>query len=226
MDSIEITLRRTAAASAIATDLLSRKAAETLLICGCGVQGRAHLAAIAPLRSFKHIFAYDAVPERAQKFSIEAEETFRLLVEPVADIAGAAEVSDVIVTVTTARSPLSLAASLRPGAFIAAVGADNPMKNEIAPPLMASAVVIVDVIGQCEVMGDLRAAIAAGVMDRGDVRGELGDVLVGVRPGRLNDDEVIIFDSTGAAFQDLTAAAMIFERAKSAGMDEWIDLQR
>lgn len=226
MDSIEITLRRTAAASAVATDLLSRKAAETLLICGCGVQGRAHLEAIAPLRPFKRFFAFDAAPERAQKFSAEAMEALRLPVEPVADIAGAAEASDVIVTATTARSPLSLPASLRPGAFVAAVGADNPMKNEIAPSLMASSVVIADVTAQCEIMGDLRVAIAAGAMTRDDVRAEIGEVLTGERPGRLTDDEVVIFDSTGAAFQDLTAAVMIFGRAKSSGMGAWIDLQR
>src|SRR5262249_57156627 len=99
-----------------------------------------------------------------------------------------------------------------PGAFIAAVGADNPEKQEIEPELLAEHVVIADVLDQCAAIGDLHHAIDAGVMKRDDVRAELAAVIAGSKPGRLSDDEVIIFDSTGTALQDVAAAALVYER--------------
>lgn len=226
MDSIEVTLRRTAAASAVAADLLALASAKTLFICGCGVQGRAHLDAIAPLRPFERILAYDADRARAARFSGEMTRANAPPIEIAESIGEAAAISDVIVTVTTSSAPLPLPDDLAAGAFIAAVGADNPMKSEIAPSLMARAAVFADVADQCVVMGDLRAAIAAGAMSREDLRGELGEILVGAKAGRRDDREIVIFDSTGAAFQDLAAAAMIFERAKANGIGASVDLQR
>ena len=226
MDSIEITLRRTAAASAVATDALARKAAETLLICGCGVQGRAHLEAVARLRPFRRVFAYDSDPGKARRFAAEMATAARMPIEATNNVQDAARNSEVIITVTTAASPIPLPSALSPGTFIAAVGADSPAKNEISPSLMARAAVITDVTDQCVAMGDLRAAIAAGAMVRSDVRADLGEVLTGARSGRISDDEVVIFDSTGAAFQDLTTAAMIYGKARAKGAGAWTSLQQ
>lgn len=225
MDSAEVTRRRTAAASALAVNLLARRSAETLLICGCGVQARAHLQAIVPLRAFRRVLAFDAAPDRQQQFSADAKSLLGFEVSPVADLEAAAFTSDVIVTLTTTASPLPLSSAIRPGAFIAAVGADSPFKNEIPSEVMDRSVVITDVTDQCAVMGDLRAAIEAGAMTRSNVRAELGQALTGAAPGRLSDDEVVIFDSTGAAFQDLTVAAMIYERASAKGIGATINLQ-
>lgn len=226
VDSAEITSRRTAAASAVATDILARRSAETLLICGCGVQARAHLEAIAPLRSFRRILAFDLALEVANGFCADALNRIGLNVTPVPDIEEAAAISDVIVTLTTSKTPLLLADAVRPGTFIAAVGADSPFKNEIQPELMRRSVVVTDLTDQCAVMGDLRAAMESGAMTRGDVRSELGRILTGGGKGRLSDDEILIFDSTGAAFQDLTAAWMTVERAIKGGAGAWIDLQQ
>ncbi len=226
MDSAEITLRRTAAASAVATDSLALKSASALLICGCGVQGRAHLEAIAPLRKLRQIFAFDAEGEKARRFASEMTPVAGLPVQIAADIGDAAVKSDIIVTTTTARTPLAFPAMLRAGTFVAAVGADSPAKSEIAPSLMANSAVIVDVADQCVAMGDLRAAIAAGAMRRSDVRASLGAVIAGMAPGRLSEDEIVIFDSTGAAFQDLTAAAMIYKKARTQGVGAWTSLQQ
>jgi len=226
LDSVEITSRRTAAASAVATDLLAKKAAQTLLICGCGVQARAHLEAIAPLRGFRRLLAYDMAADRAERFVAEAMDNLGLTVTISSDLEEAAASSDVIVTLTTSKTPLPLADSVRPGTFIAAAGADNPFKNEMPPELMRRSVVVTDVTEQCAVMGDLRAALAAGAMTRGDVRAELGQILTGAGRGRASDDEIVIFDSTGAAFQDLTAASMAVERASSVGKGAWINLQQ
>jgi ornithine cyclodeaminase/alanine dehydrogenase-like protein (mu-crystallin family) len=226
IDSIELTLRRTAAASAVALDLLAIPSASTLLICGCGAQARAHLEAIAPLRPIARVLAYDRDDDRAACFARDAATANSPPIEIVCDLAAAAATSDVVITVTTATAPLNFPDELKPGAFVAAVGADNPGKNEIAPALMAHACVVVDVADQCAVMGDLRAAIAAGAMARSDIRGELGALLTGATPGRRHEREVFIFDSTGAAFQDLAVAAMVYERARAKGIGAIVDLHR
>jgi ornithine cyclodeaminase/alanine dehydrogenase-like protein (mu-crystallin family) len=97
---------------------------------------------------------------------------------------------------------------VKPGTFIAAVGADTSEKKEISPELMASST-----IEQAATIGDLHHALAAGVMRREDVHAELGEIVAGKKPGRRSDDEVIMFDSTGMALQDVAAAAMAYERA-------------
>jgi ornithine cyclodeaminase/alanine dehydrogenase-like protein (mu-crystallin family) len=129
----------------------------------------------------------------------------------------ACRASDVIVTCTTSKSPVLHQGEVSPGAFVAAVGADNEEKHEIDPALMARSRVITDITDQCARIGDLHHAIEAGVMSQRDVHAELGEVLAGSRPGRMSESETVIFDSTGAALQDVAAAALVYERALAAG---------
>lgn len=208
IDSIEVTLRRTAAASALAARFLARSGAATLLICGCGAQGQAQLAALREVLPLTRVLAWDRDRARARAF---ADETGA---EPVTDLAASARASDVIVTCTTSRAPFLAAGFVRPGTFVAAVGADSPEKSEVDPELMAKAVVVADAIEQCAEMGDLHHAIAAGLMDRAQVHAELADLVTGRKPGRTSDEEITLFDSTGTALQDVAAAAFIYERAQ------------
>jgi ornithine cyclodeaminase/alanine dehydrogenase-like protein (mu-crystallin family) len=105
-----------------------------------------------------------------------------------------------------------------PGTFLAAVGADNPDKSEMAPALMAAATVVTDVTAQCAAMGDLHHAIAAGAMSEAQVHGELGEVLTGAKSGRTSAEEILVFDSTGTGAQDVSAAAAIYERCVAQGI--------
>jgi ornithine cyclodeaminase/alanine dehydrogenase-like protein (mu-crystallin family) len=133
----------------------------------------------------------------------------------VDDLKEAALSADVIACCTTSRQPYLALEMVRPGAFIAAVGADHPDKSEISPALMAAATVVTDVTPQCMKMGDLHHAIDAGEMTATDVHAELGEILVGAKSGRTSAEEIIIFDSTGTGLQDVAAAAAIYERCKS-----------
>jgi len=211
MDSIEVTLRRTAAASALAARYLARADAASILICGCGAQGAAQLEALREVLPLTHCFAWDRDPERASAF---AE---RFQAEVSEDLATAALASDIIVTCTTSRQPFLDLGMVRAGTFVAAVGADSPEKSEIAPALMAGGKVVADVLDQCIVMGDLHHAIAAGAMTPGAVHAELAALVGGAGPGRTSADEITLFDSTGTGLQDVAAAAMIYERAAAAG---------
>jgi len=89
---------------------------------------------------------------------------------------------------------------------------------------MASARVVVDVLAQCAVMGDLHHALAAGAMKEGDVHAELADLVAGRRPVRRARDEVFIFDSTGTALEDVAAAVLAYEKAMVAGAGVRLDL--
>lgn len=209
MDSIEVTLRRTAAASALAARFLARPDSATILVCGCGEQGRAQLAALRHVLPLKRALAWDRERDLAQGF---AEETGA---EAVADLEAAARESDVIVTCTTARVPFLGAPHVRPGTFVAAVGADSPEKSEIEPALMAKALVVADALAQSAVMGDLHHALAAGVMDRRAVHAELAELVTRRKQGRTSEEQITLFDSTGTALQDVAAAALIYERART-----------
>jgi alanine dehydrogenase len=212
MDSIEVTLRRTAAASALAARWLARPESETLLICGCGEQGRAHLEALAEVLPIRRCLAWDADADRTAAYVRDMARP-GLAVEAAASLAEAGPASDVVVTCTSARSPFLGPEHVRPGAFVAAVGTDSPDKSELSPELMAAAAIVTDVTAQCAEMGDLHHALAAGSVNLADVRAELAEIVARTRTGRCSAEEILVFDSTGTALQDVAAAAAIYERA-------------
>lgn len=217
MDSREITSLRTAAATAVAVKHLARRDSRTVTICGCGTQGRVQVKALARVCRLQTVFAYDQSEEQASIFAQEVTQELKITVRTVTDLATATRQSDICVTCTTARRPLLCAADVAPGTFIAAVGADNPEKQELHTDLMAKNKIVTDLIEQCAVMGDLHHALEAGVVTRSDVYAELGEVVTGKKLGRESEEEIIIFDSTGMALQDVSAAAIVYEKAERHG---------
>ena len=215
LDSIEVTLRRTAAASALAARLLARPDSHTLLICGCGEQGRAHVQAVRDVMPIERCLLWDIDAARAERLAAELSPDVEAIA--VAQREPAALTADIIATCTPAKEPFLDLGMVKRGAFITAVGADNPDKNEIAPRLMAAATVVTDVTAQCAEMGDLHHAIEAGTMGEADVFAQLGQLLAGTKPGRGSPDEIILFDSTGTGLQDVAAAAAIYERCLRDG---------
>jgi alanine dehydrogenase len=198
LDSISITAMRTAAASAVAAKHLARADAKTITIVGCGTQGAAQLAAMRRVRPIERVLTVDVDPAKAAALG-----------EPRA-LGDAVRESGIVVTCTTSTIPFLRREHLHPGLFIAAVGADNPRKSELAPDLMAAAKVVPDVLEQAATMGDLHHALDAGVMSRDDVFAELAEVIRGKR--RTSDEEVFVFDSTGTALQDVAVASLAYAR--------------
>ena len=113
---------------------------------------------------------------------------------------------------------------VRPGVFVAAVGADSPDKQELETTLLGKAKVVVDIMAQCAVAGELHHALTAGVLTRETVHAEIGQVIAGLKPGRQTREEIIIYDATGTALQDTAAAALCYEKAVSLGIGQTIDL--
>ena len=223
MDSIEITALRTAAASAVAARYLARTNSGVITIVGCGVQGRFQLEAIQSVRPLRKAFAVDIDGQRSERFAREMRESRGLPVE-ASDLESAVAASDVVVTCTTSREPLITPGMVGPGTFIAAVGADHPEKQEIAPDLMAGSRVVVDNLQQCLAIGDLHHAVASGAMPQEQVHGTLGDIIAGRKPGRYADADIVIFDSTGTALQDVAAAIPVYQRALRDGIGRTISL--
>ncbi len=213
MDSIQITLLRTAAATAIAARFLARDAARVVTIAGCGEQARAQLAALTRVRPIQRAFAWDREPCRADRFAVEQSVDLGLEITPIAALAQGAPHSDIVVTCTPSREFLLGPEHVRPGSFVAAIGADHPEKREIDPRLMAAAKVVVDDLAQCATFGDLHHALDAGAMARSQVHGELAEIVAGEKPGRSDEREITLFDSTGIALEDAAAAVLVVERA-------------
>lgn len=216
MDSIEITARRTAAATALAAKYLARPGSRTLAMIGCGVQARYHLEALRDVLPIEAVAFCDPRDDAADAFaSLVCEQGMRA--QRVDDAKTAARGADLVVTVTTSTQPLLGLTDIGPGTFVAGVGADNPSKHELGPDLLKASRMVVDSVPQAATMGDLHHAIAAGVMKASDVQGDLAALVAGQMPGRAGGDERWIFDSTGLSIQDLAAAEMIYQRAKAAG---------
>ena len=211
MDSMSITALRTAAASAVAVKHLARSDCHTALICGCGGQARAQLEALLCVRTPRRIFAYDIDAERSAAFASDAG----VEISVTSDLHESARASDIIVTCTTAKRYFLTRDMVRPGAFIAAVGADNENKQEIEPRLMAEAKVVTDVTEQARRIGDLHHALDSGSMTIDAVHAQLGEVIAGLKPGRERDAETIIFDSTGTGLQDVAAAIAAYRAAST-----------
>ena len=209
LDSIEVTLRRTAAASALAARYLARSNSTILAICGCGNQGKAHAEALLDVLPINEVRVWDRDANQAKAFARTMRPRLGCLVHVCETLASATKPADVTVTCSTARQAFLTLEHVRPGSFIAAVGADSPEKNEIAPDLMRSATVVVDVLSQCMVMGDLHHAM--DVVTNSPV--ELGSIVLGEKPGRTHANQITLFDSTGCAAQDAVAAVLIYERA-------------
>jgi alanine dehydrogenase len=217
MDSIEITTLRTAAATAVAAKHLAREDARTVAILGCGIQGRSQLRALARVRRIERVYAWDGAPHAAELYARDMHAELGCEVLPIGNYRDEVRRCDVIITCTASRVSLLEADDVSAGTFVAGVGADSENKQELAPALLVRSTLVVDVLDQCARIGDLHHAISAGLMARDDVHAELADVVSGRRPGRRSAGEVMIFDSTGTALEDVAAAAMLYERATAGG---------
>jgi alanine dehydrogenase len=224
MDSTEITAQRTAAATAVAARYLARPESKTLTICGCGIQGRVSLRALIGLFPLEQVFAYDIDQTRSEKFADDLSAELAIAIKAVTQLEGAVLQSDICVTCTPSRQFFLKREHIAPGTFIAAVGADNEDKQELDPTLLGRSKVVADLVEQCATIGELHHALDQKVMNKDQVHAELGEVVAATKPGRTSNDEVIVFDSTGMALQDVVTSALVYEKAKQQGAGTTIEM--
>ena len=217
MDSIEITLLRTAAATAVAAKHLARPDSSVALVCGCGAQGRIQLEALTRVLPISRVFAYDSDAAAAERFARELAPRLGLQIVPRAEPGSALARADVCVTCTTSRRPFLRNEDVPPGMFLAAVGADAPDKQELDPAILRDGRLVVDSREQCATIGELHHALEDGVFRSPAEVAELAEVVAGARPGRQSREEIAVFDSTGIALEDVAAAAAVYEEAVRTG---------
>ena len=224
MNASAITAIRTAAATAVATDLLARKDAESLGILGSGVQARTHLLAMAEVRELKHCRIASRHFEHAQKFANEMNHEVSFAVEAVETVADALEGADLIVTTTTAREPIIQRDWIRPGSHLNLVGACVPNAREADGETVAAASLFVDSRESAlNEAGDYILAAREGLIGPDHIRAELGEVLIGEKPGRSSPEEITCFKSLGIAVEDLFAAEYLYRKAEQLRVGTWVE---
>jgi ornithine cyclodeaminase/alanine dehydrogenase-like protein (mu-crystallin family) len=220
MDSIVITAERTALAGAVAADVLARRDTPRVAVIGAGVQGEAQVRALQQVRRLERVDVVDSVPERAESYAARVGAALGLEVVVRHRVADAVRDADVIITATWAKTPFLTRGMVRDGVHITAVGADEPAKGEIDAGLITSALFVCDDRDLAAAMG----AIAGAGLGPDAVHAELGEIIAGVKSGRVRDDQITIFGTVGLAFQDLAAAWQVYQSAQQAGVGTTIEL--
>jgi ornithine cyclodeaminase len=224
-----ITAIRTAAMSALATDLLARHHVETAAIIGTGTQARAHLEALVEVRPFKRIVICGRTRDAAEKLIADVSAAHRIAgsaeIVATASVEEAVRDADVITTVTNSREPVLKREWVRPGTHINAVGSSVKSARELDAATVAASSLFVDLReSTVNESGDYLMALAEGAITPDHIRGAIGEVLDGQCQGRRSPDEITLFKSLGLAIEDLAAAAHIYAKAKSSGHGTWLEL--
>jgi ornithine cyclodeaminase len=224
MDANHITMIRTSAVGAIAARLLARPDSRAAAIIGGGVQGQGQAEALLHvLPGLEQIAVYDALPEARRAFLEAMQGRCPGLVE-ADSVEEAVFAADVVVTATPSRQPLVKEQWVAAGVHLSAIGADTRGKQELDTAILRRATLVVDDFSQARTLGETQHAVDAGWLSDANRPPELGELLVGRRPGRTRADEVTVFDATGLALQDLVAADLAYRLAKEQGRGQWLEL--
>ncbi|MCJ7855609.1 ornithine cyclodeaminase family protein [Lachnospiraceae bacterium NSJ-143] len=218
MDGSLITGLRTGAAGAVSVKYLARKNSEIISSIGTGTQARNQIKAISLVMDIKEIHAFDSYTPAVESFKKDIEGEFGIPVIIEKSMKEAVEVSDIVVSTTRGKGPLIEASWIKKGTHIVAIGADCKGKQEYEPEIFKNAKIVNDSIEQCISKGETCNGIEKGVISKEDIYAEIGEIVLGKKRGRTNDDEITIFDSTGMAVQDNLTADMIYNRAVSKGI--------
>jgi ornithine cyclodeaminase/alanine dehydrogenase len=213
LDSLEITIQRTGAATALAARYLARPDSAIATVCGCGTQGRVQLRALQNALPIRKAFAYSLTDSKSAAFAAQMQQELGIEVEPTRDLAAALRKSDVCVTCTPAKSFFVQREHVPDGMFISAVGSDSPEKQELDPRILADAAVFCDLLDQAAAVGEWHHAVEKGFVRREAMHAELGELVSGKKAGRTTRDQITVFDSTGTALQDVAAAVAVYRRA-------------
>lgn len=200
---------RTGAAGAVAMKYCTTAAQDTVGFIGCGAIAKNMARAAAAVRPYKGVaFALEGADDFAKEMSEELDVPFEVA-SSAKDLCG---VSDIIYTQTPGGSTVLEKDWLNPkGVTIIASGSDQPTKCEIPPDVLAASKYISDLTKQTSKVGELRSALAAGVMTEDDVHAELGEVVNGFKSGR-EGDEIIVVDLTGTGAQDAAIGQVAWDK--------------
>jgi ornithine cyclodeaminase/alanine dehydrogenase-like protein (mu-crystallin family) len=226
LEGSRLTARRTGAASGAATDLLARPDSRVAAIFGAGVQGRTQLEAVCSVRNIQTAWIYDRDPARVDQFIVEMSGKGPIPsdLRAAADPQQATREADVICTATTSSNPVFSDEDIRPGTHINGVGAYTPEMQEIPAATVKRAGVFVDSCSACRAeAGDLIQPLRGGVIDDEHIQTELGELVLGIKDGRTDMEQITFFKSVGVAVQDAAAARLALQNAQKLGLGQQVD---
>lgn len=213
MDGSLITGLRTGACGAVSVKALARRDAKTITSIGTGNQARMQIRAIREVMQIEEIHAWDSSPESLARYKADIESAFGIPVVMARSKQEAVEQADILITTTRGTGSLVQAAWVKPGTHIVAIGTDQRGKQEFEPEIFRNAKIVNDSIAQCTDKGETWHPLDKNVIAREDIHAEIGEILMGKKPGRESDEEITLFDSTGMAIQDNTTAGRIYRTA-------------
>ncbi len=216
MDAGELTARRTVAASALASNYLSKSTANKLLIVGsgrlAGYLGFAH----GTVRPIDEIQVWARNLEKAEKIATDYKDA-GVQATAVSNLEQASRWADIISCATMSTQPLILGEWLQKGVHIDLIGGFKPTMRETDDDVIARSVVFADTRGGVLAeAGDLLIPINNGVFKTDDIAAELSELTSGQHPGRTSDDEITLFKSVGASLEDLAAAIRCYENMQKS----------
>lgn len=207
----EITAIRTAAASAVATDVLARKNACRLVLLGTGEQAETHARAISKVRDLESIVVWGRSPERARAFAERMQTEVGVPVSPAAAVQEAVAQADIVCTVTSSPEPILKGEWVPPGTHVNVVGSSYAGPAEVDNDLVARSRFIADSReGVIQQGAEFLRAKGAGLVGDEHIVAEIGEVLAGVVEGRRSPEEITIYKSLGHIVQDLASAWAVY----------------
>lgn len=217
MDGTVLTAARTGAAAAVASKFLAKKSPKSIGFVGSGVQSRWLLDAHRVLfGDGLQVVANDVRKDAAEAFAREVNGRVGSVEEACA--------CDIVCTSTPVREPVILRSFIRNGTHINAMGADAPGKQELETTILFDAKVVIDDWDQATHSGEVNVPIHDGVYDPKKIHGTLGEIAIGKALGRVSDDEITLFDSTGLAIQDVALARVVYAAARKKGLGSEIEI--
>jgi ectoine utilization protein EutC len=224
-DNAYLTDIRTGAAGAVAAKYLSRDKVSVVGVVGTGAQGRYQIMALAKVRSFDKLIAYDLDQARLARYVEEMPRVIGVDCLAAPDAETVVRQSDILVTSTPSTKPFVRAQWLHAGLHITAMGSDAPYKQELESQVLARADLLVcDHKGQCSERGELHHALEDGSIDEAREIVELGDVTSGRHSGRTDESQITVCDLTGVGVQDAAIATLAYEKALQEGLGSRLEL--
>jgi len=215
-----LTALRTAAASSVSIRHLARKDARVLGMIGAGHQSVFQMQAAVKQRDFEKVVGWNYHPEMLSRLA-DCAADLGLPFEAV-DLETLGAEADVIISITSSNAPILMDAHVTPGTHIACMGTDTKGKQEVEASVLARASVFTDEIAQSVTIGEAQHAVAAGLIEQGDIT-EIGAVINGTATGRVTDADITLFDGTGVGLQDLAVASAVVEQAIAQGVAIEVD---
>jgi alanine dehydrogenase len=215
-DALEITAIRTAAASAVATKLLSREKSSTLAIIGSGEQAKRHIESMLLVRNIRQVNIWSRNEKHAMELANELSGEYNLPIHVKKNVQQAVEHADIICTVTSSKEPVVMGDWISAGTHINAVGSSTAAARELDTAAMVKSKLFADRYESLfNEAGDYLIPKKEGAIADEHVRGEIGEVLSGTKKGRENDEEITVFKSLGIAAEDIFSAYHIYQKINS-----------